>query len=459
MNIRSRLTLLFLVINFIILLLSFLAIELTQAGFRKEQYTERLKIKANLIENRFVETGKFIVEDFKTVQKGSASLVDEQISIFDQENRVIFQYPEKSFIKINPKSALFNNKISKDELIKIESHECYISHFKMKNKDYSVVVAAVDIYGLSKLGYLKNVLFALFLMGLIVSTLAGWFFSGRALSPITDIINQVDKLTIGDLSKRLGNTRNNDELGRLTITFNKLLNRIESAFKVQKTFIANASHELRTPLTLISGQLELALMKERTTNDYKETITNVLEDIKNLNQINSSLLLLAQSNNQISEESKCPIRIDELIWLVRSDFIRLKQEAKIEVIFQNSPEDESQLITNANDYLLKISFKNIIDNACKFSQDQKVRLLIDFSPSMIIVEFKDNGVGISEHDLPHIFNPLFRGNNSQGKSGYGLGLPITDNIIRLHGGFIEVQSRLNEGSVFRVHLPRLHVAG
>jgi signal transduction histidine kinase len=106
----------------------------------------------------------------------------------------------------------------------------------------------------------------------------------------------------------------NDEISKLAHTFNNMLERLETAFKMQKNFIANASHELRTPLTTITGQLEVALMNVRTNTEYENIMYSVLEDIKNLNTASNRLLLLAQASSETSEIDFRPVRIDDVVW-------------------------------------------------------------------------------------------------------------------------------------------------
>lgn len=456
MRIRTKLTILFLVINAIILVISFILINYSQTGFRKEQYKDRLVLKGNLILNKIQEKGSFDNEDYKNIQRGFVSLFNEQIIIYGPDGFVHFSTPENPFFQVSL-NQLTKNIQNKEGLYNNGQHEGYAFNTIHDNQKFTILLSAVDIYGKSKLEYLKNVLLIAFFGGLFISTLAGWFFAGSALSPINRIITQVDQITIGKLNSRLEKTNNKDELGKLTDTFNSLLDRLELAFQSQKTFIANASHELRTPLTIISGELEVSLLKARTNEDYKKTIEDVLLNIKNLNQINSSLLLLAQSNNQLLDEKKKVFRLDDLIWIIRTDFIKLKPENKIEVVFDRIPDDEMEMYVEVNEHLMKIAISNLLDNACKFSDNHATKINLDFSGEKIKISIIDQGPGISKDEIESIFQPLYRGKNTIDKSGYGLGLPIAENIIKMHGGYIEVRSELGAGSTFIVNLDRMTV--
>ena len=120
---------------------------------------------------------------------------------------------------------------------------------------------------------------------------AGWFYSGRALKPISDVVKKVEEISITSLNLRVFEGNGKDEIGRLAKTFNNMLERLETSFGMQKNFIANASHELRTPLTSINGQLEVLMMKDRSTDDYKSALGSVLDDIKSLIDLSNRLLL------------------------------------------------------------------------------------------------------------------------------------------------------------------------
>lgn len=135
-----------------------------------------------------------------------------------------------------------------------------------------IFVAAIDLYGFKKLSTLSWILIIVFIAGLILVYFAGRIFADRAVQPILKVMLQVDGIGVSNLNARLEEGSGKDEIARLSATFNKLLERLETSFKVQKSFIANASHELNTPLTVITGQLEVVLMKARTNQEYVDAI-------------------------------------------------------------------------------------------------------------------------------------------------------------------------------------------
>jgi len=283
--------------------------------------------------------------------------------------------------------------------------------------------------------------------------IAGWFYSGRALKPISNVINKVDEISITSLNLRVFEGNGTDEIGRLAKTFNKMLERLETSFALQKDFIANASHELRTPLTSINGQLEVLLMKDRSVTDYKAALGSVLDDIKSLIDLSNKMLLIARTSAEGPVNFNKKIRIDDILWQAREEIQRFNSSYRINISIDNSLTDSDQMIVVGDEYLLKVAVSNIIENACKYSPDHAVGIRFQHIEKWIEVVFEDKGIGISEEDIQNIFEPFFRGSNVHNISGSGIGLPLVNQIIKIHNGTIKISSRIGNGTVVTVSLP------
>lgn len=272
---------------------------------------------------------------------------------------------------------------------------------------------------------------------------------------MSDVVRQVDKITISSLNMRVNEGNGTDEIAQLAITFNQMLERLESAFKMQRSFVSNASHELRTPLTSITGQIEVSLMESKTQEEYEAILKSVLEDIKNLNALSNGLLDLAKASSDISAIALHPLRIDEILWQTRDELIERKKDYNISINFSEPIEDENKIIVLGNDHLLKTAIVNLMDNACKFSSDKSVEIFLSVRDKYIIAEFIDKGIGIDPSDLDRIFQPFFRAGNTKNISGNGLGLALTERIIRIHKGEILIESQLNKGTIVTVRIPAI----
>lgn len=454
MRIRTKITLLFLGINAFILLISFILINYTQSEFRKKDFSERLHQRALATVTLYREAEKTGNTALRNTAKKSRELVlDEQVMIYDEEGIELYSSVDKLFFPVDYQLVKQIKTVGELET-EIGKYDIYGMHYKMDDVSYIVVAGGYNKYGIARLNNLRFALSFIFVISLIMVTVAGWIYSGRVLSPINSVIRQVDAITVGDLAARVDEGNQKDEIARLAITFNNLLERIELAFRAQKNFVANASHELRTPLTSMSGQLELTLLKKRTTSEYEQAIRSTLEDIRYLNGICSVLLLLARAQSEKTDPDFRPLRIDELVWQIRDGALKHMTGSIIEVFFRNEPGDVSEMVIPGNEQLIRTALSNLVDNAAKFSENTPIRIGIGFDHAGVSVSVRDQGIGIAQEDLQQIFQPFYRPETTRQYSGYGLGLSMVRKIMNLHNGSVTVESEPGRGSVFTLYFPR-----
>lgn len=453
MEIRKKLTFQFIVIVAVILLISSTSIYLSFSGSREEEFYNRLESKAKLTGQMLIEIDEIDTGLLdKIEQNNPLSLPNEKILIYDYENKLT--YTNDNSFKLNRLNELF-------DIIRLNGHIRFkqgqyemLGYFYTSPAERIVVfVGATDIFGLQKLIHLRNTLIVVFILALVIVFISARIFSARALKPVARIIDQVNGITATKLNERVDEGNGKDELARLALTFNQMLERLEIAFKIQKNFIANASHELRTPLTVITGQLEVVLMNPRSISEYKNALESVLEDIQNLNHISNRLLLLAQTDSHFFDKEFMTIRIDEAIWQARHELLKRNKKYKIFIDFDDSIDDDEKLKISGNIMLLKTAFSNLFENACKYSMNQQANVLIRSKGKNTSIEIIDTGIGIPEAEKAMIFQPFYRAHNTSGISGHGVGLSIVDKIIQLHLGKINVESTIGQGSIFTVILP------
>jgi signal transduction histidine kinase len=292
-------------------------------------------------------------------------------------------------------------------------------------------------------------------ISIVVVSVSGWVYAGKSLEPISQVVQQVDEIGITSLNLRVDEGNGKDEIAHLAQTFNRMLNRLESSFKVQKNFIANASHELRTPLTAITGQLEVTMLNARTSDEYQSVITSVLEDIRALNNLSNRLLVLAQTSGETTDNQYSHLRIDELIWQAREDLIRLNLDYTIRIDIVEQVDDENLLTIEGDEQLIRVAVSNIMDNGCKFSTDQSIDVMISAASPGVELMFRDQGIGIPRDDLPNIFEPFYRATNSTSIKGNGIGLSMVRQIVALHHGSIKIKSEPDAGTTITVWLPSI----
>lgn len=455
LKIRTRLTLQFTyIVTFILILFSFI-IYYFSANYREYDFYSRL-------ENKAINTAKLLIE-VKEVDYNLLKIIDrntinafynEKVMIFDYNDNQIYNSLDDDSISIS-KALLDKIRLLKDVRYHEGKKEVIGLLYADKFDRFVVIASALDNYGIKKLNNLKWIILVGLFTSIGLTVFTGRAYANRALKPISDVVSQVDKITISSLNMRVNEGNGTDEIAQLAITFNKMLERLESAFEMQRSFVSNASHELRTPLTSITGQIEVSLMKTRTHDEYVNILESVLEDIKNLNALSNGLLDLARASSDISAIALHSLRIDEILWETRAELLERKKDYKVSIEFKELIEDEKELTLLGNDHLIKTAIVNLMDNACKFSSDKSVEILLSVRGKYIVTEFADKGIGIDSAETERIFQPFFRASNAKNISGNGLGLSLTDKIIKIHRGFISIDSELNKGTIVTISIPFL----
>jgi signal transduction histidine kinase len=277
----------------------------------------------------------------KIIDKNTASLPEEKIIIYNNLGKKIYNSIDDDSIEYE-KAFLDKVRLNKEIKYNIGKKETLAILYVDKKESFVIIASAFDKYGLSKLRNLKFILIGGLIVCVIATMLAGWIYSGKVLSPISEVIKEVDNITAFNLNQRLSEGNGMDEIAQLAVTFNRMLDRIEEAFKLQKSFVSNASHELRTPLTAITGQIEVSLMNKRSQQEYEAVLTSILEDTRSLNKLTNGLLELTHANMDIAGVKLINVRIDELLWQVKNDVIKHNPNYKINIQVSNLPEDESK---------------------------------------------------------------------------------------------------------------------
>jgi signal transduction histidine kinase len=294
-------------------------------------------------------------------------------------------------------------------------------------------------------------------IGFIVATaivlLFSLLLSHQLIDPIRRLIRNSKKITATNLHLRLGPREGKDEIAELTRTFNDMLDRLETSFETQNNFLNKAAHELRTPLTAIIGEAELALSRPRDMNEYTRSLSVISREAEQLQHHTSSLLELAQAGYNSKEAFMSEIRLDELLFSVKRLIDFTEPSNQVEINLDALPESENQITIFGNTNLLKLALSNIVQNACKYSVQQKVLVSLSTSKVYCIIKVQDQGIGIPEKELKYIFDPFFRASNTAEFKGYGVGLPLAQKIIRLHRGNLEYSSKEHVGTTVEISLP------
>ncbi len=457
MQIRTKLTLQFALLVSAIMLITFVTIYFLRMTYVEQEFYKRLRHKA-------ITTCELLVKvegvDSKLLRKIDKTnydvLYNENLTIYDHANQELYTSNESLYYTVSPE---FLDQIRLEKEVRFSEGKAKIIGILYADRFSRVIciAGAEDKFGDDELRSLLHILTGMYfgLIGLVIA--AGWYFAGQAMKPVSQAIEQVDQIYPKLIEQRLTVQNPRDEVGRLTSTFNKLLDRIGEVFRLQNLFISNVSHELKNPLMRVGAQLDVALLKERTEAEYRQTLLSVREDIRDLGQLSETLLELAKVNDRNRSLIYNDVRIDEIVWEARDLLLKAEPAYQVQVQFPSTIEDDDQLIVKANPHLMRTAIVNLMENGCKFSPDLQV--LVDVFPmnNDVEIRFTNTGTVILPKDIPYIFQPFFRSDNTANIKGYGVGLSLVERIAKLHDGSIKVTSdTASQTTFFSLIIPYRH---
>jgi signal transduction histidine kinase len=373
---------------------------------------------------------------------------------FNQSNPSVAIYSEKYTLLYKQgtytvRDAWIKNLSKNDEFNAEQDNYTTVGRKHLVNNTlYLVFVSDRDLLGERELIFLRNAILASWVISLLLSYNAGLHFSRKALQPVTHVIKEVNQITEDNLDHRLETDENvkPDEIGQLVLTFNALLARIQKAFISQKRFVQNASHELKTPLTAIIAEVELALAKERSPEEYQRVLKVVIQEAERLARTTQDLLTLARLEEGISESENVSLRE---LWEQILYTFRIHHPDRVVNAQTNSVQD---FYIYGSKQLLQTCFQNLLDNACKYSED-KIFISMEYDDKEVSIKIADQGIGIPEAELSRIRTPLFRASNAFSIPGAGLGLALVERIVVAHKGKLRIESKEGEGTSCTVMLP------
>jgi len=416
-----------------------------------EDFYKRLDIRAVMVAQANYPQNA----DTRDIVKGLRNeylekLPDEQEYFREISNGI--RYPE---IDENGLPESFYNTLLTEHHASYKKGEEYFAGIlhRQDGKRIIVIVSARNEYIKTQLSNLRTILITAFVLSTILLFALGWFFSKQIFLPIRKITQRVRSINTENLHLRLRTGKNKDEINELARTFNNMLDRLETSFESQNNFVSNASHELSTPLTAIIGEAELSLQKERSPERYREAMSIILKEAERLKAIIQSLLNLAQTGFDGKKQTLAVLRADEILLNARNAVDRIYPDNQIRIDYSLMPENEEQLRIRGNEQLLVLALTNIMLNACKYSDNQEVVVALAAGSSKVFILVRDQGIGIPQEELRYIYDPFFRASNTGKIKGYGIGLPLARNIIRLHSGELQVTSEVNKGTEVQISLP------
>jgi heavy metal sensor kinase len=301
-----------------------------------------------------------------------------------------------------------------------------------------------------------NGLVILLLVGSGIVLLLAWIASGwlanTILTPIERLSTGSEAMCAADLRKRLVLDSPYQEFRRLTQAFNSVMDRFQRGVESQRRFVDHAAHEMQTPLTVLQGNLEVALLKARTAEEYREALINNLEQVARLITLTRSLLTLAKFTSDSPPLHVIPLSLESLVKDLIAELKLLFDERQIRLCV----DAHSVPLIQGDAQWIKQALINLLDNALRYTPPGgTVTVRLQTAGKWLSVTVEDTGHGIESEHLPHLFERFYRTDWARAKDsgGTGLGLPIVKEIVEAHGGGISVTSQVDKGSAFVLRFP------
>lgn len=413
--------------------------------------------------------------DDNMIKKAKAELSNEnKISNVGQNAEIIKTSNNKIYQIINSEGILITSSVN-DEYYKwplnrnimqlsLKNRMPDFATIKHKGENYRLLYYPIDSESILRIGeslyeieqkiaILNRLSKIFFPFIFLTSAIISYFFAWKALSPVMKIKTLSEQIRTGRVDKRINIKPQGSEIDNLVNIFNDMLESIQHSIESQKRFTSDVSHEIRSPLTSLRGNIEVALRKKRSVEEYEKVLQGNLYDILRLSKIIDNLLFLSRADNNILELRMQQFDITRLL----RDLTERKRNEALSLGVSIIEDYQEHLKLSGDIDLLEQAFSNIIDNAIKYTETGgriTIKAMIEDNNLNIIIS--DTGMGIPEEEIPKIFERFYRTNKGQpGKHrGTGLGLSIAKWIINVHNGKILVKSIVGKGSDFIITFPR-----
>lgn len=452
MNIRQKILLSFSSVTIALLAVSFIIIYTSFAEYREEEFQQRLKDKMTSTLNFLEEVqvlNNTILHALDRVTLNEA--YEEKILLFDKDKKLI--YSSIDDLKITFAESLLKDLNRNNNWIESKNgdYDVVAVHLNFQNDEFYGISMAFDNFGYAKLEYLRYLLIIIF-FAFTVTVLTATFYISRQISrPINIMAAQIEKLKFDSGTQHIDIPDTRDEIHVLALKFNELMKRLNESFLFQKHAVHHISHELKTPIAVLVSNFE-KMETETDLQKIKAFIHQQKDDTKNLADIINALLEIAKADSGININTES-VRMDDLIFDTIEKVQALQPQFQFLVTLSDKIEREDYLIIHGNKRLLNLVFFNLLVNAMQYSSVKKAEIDISANVFQVTIHIRNMGETVSQHERPFMFQHFFRGENSRGTRGFGLGLVLINKIILLHKGTIQYQAKDNTVNIFSIVLP------
>lgn len=454
MSIRKKILLYFSVVTIVLVGVAFFFIYTQFYRYREYDFEQQQKEKIQttlLFLNEIREIDEKLVCGIDLIMINH--LFDEKLLVFNHDKNLIYSSIDDTPI---PFSTDILSVLSSENRWFRQSDGRYDilgAYMEQDGQIYYVISKAYDLFGYHKLNYLKFIILLTFILISIIVILMSHYLSRRITNPIISLTQHIKEFTFSNKQTpgtlAVANSRN--EVSILNQRFNELMQRMNEAFSFQKHAVHHISHELKTPIAILVSNFE-KIESEVDLTKIKALIQLQKEDTKSLGEIINTLLEIAKAESG-NASAPAAIRIDELIYDLTDELNLLHPDFQFSIEYSNTIEDENKLTVYANPRLIKAILSNLLHNCIQYSSDKKAKIIISSEQQNLLINFSNSGPTIKSKEQGYLFQHFFRGENSQGKRGFGFGLVFVQKILTLYKGEITYSSSDEKSNTFTISLP------
>ncbi|WP_456311540.1 HAMP domain-containing sensor histidine kinase [Pseudomonas shirazensis] len=432
MTLKNRISLLASLLFTILFGLASTLIFILYSNFRKEEFRDRLEIKALSNIKLLVNVKQVDNQLLKIIDQNSINkLYDEKTLVFDSNYKLIYSSIDDAKINWSIDDLKYLKK-NKTFFKQQGDYEVYGVFYDTKDRDFYALISATDDYGKRKLLFLRYTLIISYIFFTCVCWVVTSITVKKLMNPLSAFHQKIKNINENNLDTRVESKSNKNEIDLIANEFNFMMDRIEISYQKQKEFTAHASHELRTPLSRLTSQIENTIEDPATSSKGKSFLKTILSDVNQLTELINSLLILSKIDNKNHESTEVH-RMDEILFSAIENLNKSFPDFVILFEIEESENLDTALEVKGNKNLLEIAISNVLKNACVYSDNKQAIVNISISEEeTLIIGVSNTGNTLSESEQKNLFQPFMRGENSKGTSGFGLGLRIVQRILALH---------------------------
>lgn len=431
MTLKNRISLLVSLLFTILFGLASTVIFVLYSNFRKEEFRDRLEIKALSNIKLLVNVKEVDDQLLKMIDQNSINkLYDEKTLVFDSHFKLIYSSIDDAKIDWSVNDLKYLKK-HKTFFKQQGDYEVYGVFYDTKDRDFYALISATDDYGKRKLLFLRYTLIISYIFFTCICWVLTSLMVKKAMNPLSIFHQKIKNINENNLDTRVESKSNKNEIDLIANEFNFMMDRIEVSYQKQKEFTAHASHELRTPLSRITAQIENTIADSETSIKGKTFLNILLSDVNHLSELINSLLVLSKIDTNTSGNNETH-RMDEILFSSIENLNKTFPDFVILFEIEESDNLDTALEIKGNKNLLEIALSNVLKNACVYSDNKQAKVKISTQEDHLVISVLNTGKTLSEKEQKNLFQPFMRGENSKGTSGFGLGLRIVNRILAIH---------------------------